>query len=213
MSLFVLNGWAAGPEIWDGCTFARDRIFSYLDQLDGLPERELENTDSAFLVGFSMGGSGALRLFLRHPEKIRGMVLVSATPRMMEDRESGWRGMSPRRIEALRLGTLMTIGDDPSPLYREDSLDRGLAYLRETDLRAALRETAAQAVRTGRRSLPVRIFQSERDGIVRPSNADFLNEIFPEATVVRVPGGEHSLPVTIPRQIDAAVSDMMDEMT
>jgi len=203
MSLFVLNGWAAKPDVWNACTFPRDRIFSYLEQLDGLPEHAVESSDSVVLVGFSMGGSSALRLYLKYPEKIRALVLVSATPRMMEEPETGWRGMSERRFAALKLGTQMAVRDDPSPLLSEFNLDRGLAYLRNTNLRADLRAAAVCP------DLPVCIVQSERDGIVRPNNADFLHEIFPRARVVRVPGGEHTLPVTIPQVIDAAVFDII----
>lgn len=57
--------------------------------------------------------------------------------------------------------------------------------------------------------IPVFIFQSERDGIVRPQNADYLAAVFPQAKVIRVPGNEHSLPVTIPGQIDEAVMSLL----
>lgn len=220
MKVLVFNGWAAGPEAWDLCTFPHDWVFDYLEQLDGLPETVLAETDGAILVGFSMGGSGALRMTLRYPEKIRGLVLVSATPRMMEDKGTGWRGMSERRLAALKLGTQLVFRNDPSPIYREDNLDRGLVYLRETDLRAELAARGGQETLDARRegrtgdvrreaNFPVRIFQSERDGIVRPNNADFLKTVFPQATVTMVPGAEHVLPVTVPEMIDAAVFDIM----
>ena len=107
----VLNGWAASAQAWSLCRFPRERIFSYLEQLDGEPERYLAEHDGKFmLVGWSMGGSGALRLACRFPERIAKLVLVAATPRMMEDRASGWRGMSPRRLEALRYGLEVTKG-------------------------------------------------------------------------------------------------------
>jgi len=203
MKVLVFNGWAAGPETWGLCTFPHDWVFSYLEQLDGVPERILDETDEAILVGFSMGGSGALRMLLRAPEKIRGLVLVSATPRMMEEKETGWQGLSTRRSAALKFGTELVFRNDPSPIYREDNLQRGLDYLREIDIRADLK---AWCARDGARAaFPVSIFQSERDGIVRPGNAAFLKEIFPQAALTMVPGGEHVLPVTVPEMIDAAV--------
>ena len=57
--------------------------------------------------------------------------------------------------------------------------------------------------------IPVRIFQSERDGIVRPNNAEFLKKVFPQAKVTMVPGNEHVLPITIPELIDKAVFDII----
>ena len=85
MRCLVFNGWAAGPETWALCTFPHDWVFDYVEQLDGLPEKVMEESDEVVLVGFSMGGSTALRMFLQYPEKVKGLVLVSATPRMMED--------------------------------------------------------------------------------------------------------------------------------
>ena len=201
MQVLVLNGWAAGPEAWDLCTFPHDWLFDYIEQLDGLPEKVLSESDGAILVGFSMGGSGALRMVLKYPEKIRGLVLVSATPRMMEEGE--WKGMGERRLAALKMGTQLVFRNDPSPLYREDNLDRGLDYLVTTDLRAALQNLHFS------QPFPVAIFQSERDGIVRPNNAAFLKRIFPHAEVTYVPGNEHVLPLTVPEMIDAAVFDII----
>lgn len=200
MKTLVFNGWAAGPETWTLCEFPHDWVFDYVEQLDGLPERVMEDSDEVVLVGFSMGGSTALRMWLEYPGKVKGLVLVSATPRMMEEKESGWKGMSERRLAALRLGTRMAFRDDPSPMYDERNMDRGLEYLRETDLREALLKSAH------RTEIPVIIFQSEHDGIVRPNNAEFLKRVFPQAVVTMVPGSEHVLPIAVPELIDASLN-------
>lgn len=212
MKVLVFNGWAAGPETWRLTTFEHDWVFDYIEQLDGVPEKVMAETDAALLVGFSMGGSSALRMLLAFPEKIKGLVLVSATPRMMEERdESGkivWKGLSERRLAALRLGTEMVFRDDPAPVYNLDQMARGLVYLRETDLRKPL---LALARARDLSAVPVRIFQSEKDGIVRPQNADWLQSVFPHAEVTRVTGGEHVLPITVPELIDAAVNEIKEE--
>lgn len=205
MKVLVFNGWAAGPETWALCTFPHDWVFNYLEQLDGLPERVLADADEALLVGFSMGGNAALRLLLRQPEKVCGLVLVSTSPFLMEDRAAGWKGLSERRLAALRLGTQLVFGNDPSPLYADANLERGLDYLQTSDLREPLRALPQSPAWPHVSRLPVAVFQSERDGIVRPANADFLQSVFPQAAVTWVPGHEHVLPVTIPDRIDAAV--------
>ena len=204
----VFNGWAAGPETWALCTFPHDWVFDYVEQLDGLPEKVMEESDRVVLVGFSMGGSTALRMLLKYTNTLGGLVLVSATPRMMEEKESGWKGMSERRLAALRLGTQMMFKDDPSPMYDERNMERGLEYLRNTDLREELLARGREPG-DGRRELPVWIFQSERDGIVRSSNAAFLKSVFPQAKVTMVPGNEHVLPITVPELIDEAVCDII----
>ena len=213
MKTFVLNGWAASERAWDLCAFPRNRVFSYIEQLDGLPEKAIAaEPDGVVLVGWSMGGSSALRLAAAFPEKVRGLVLVAATARMMRD--DGWAGMSDRRLAALELGLKMTHGEgffgvpegkpNPYMMDSEENLSRGLDYLRQTDLRAALAELKA----SGRFSCPVAIFQSERDGIVRAENAAYLKSIFPQASVTMVPGSEHALPILVPDQIAAATAAM-----
>ena len=210
MKVLVFNGWAAGPETWELCEFPRDWTFDYVEQLDGLPEKVMEESVEVVLVGFSMGGSTVLRMFLKHPEKVKGLVLISATPRMMED--ENWKGMSERRLEALRLGTKMLFKDDPSPMYDEKNMERGLDYLKTTDLRLQLLSISESGESAKRRNFPVWIFQSEKDGIVRPSNAEFLKRVFPQAKVTMIPGNEHVLPVTIPELIDGAVNDVLGTM-
>lgn len=215
MKTFVLNGWSASEEAWDLCAFPRDRVFSYVEQLEGLPEKAVEAEDEVVLVGWSMGGSAALRLAVAYPEKIKGLVLVAATARMMKD--DGWAGMSERRLAALEVGLKMTHGEgffgipdgkpNPYMLDEERNLARGLGYLRETDLRAALEELKS----SGRLKCPVAIFQSEHDGIVRAENAAYLKSIFPQASVTMVPGSEHALPIIIPEAIDSAVSVVLKE--
>ena len=171
----VLNGWAASPHAWDMCGFmgraAPDGrppvLYSYTDQLDGLPEKDIAQ-GRRVIVGWSRGGSTALRLACRNPERVAGLVLVAATPRMMAERETGWAGMSPIRIEALRRGLEITQGQGffgvpegrPSPylLDAPENLERGLEYLRETDVREDL-----EHVFGGGCGFPVYIFQSEHD--------------------------------------------------
>ena len=206
MKVLVFNGWAAGPETWALCAFPHDWVFDYVEQLDGLPETVMEESDEVVLVGFSMGGSTALRMWLKWPEKVKGMVLVSATPRMMEG--ENWKGMSERRLAALRLGTTMMFKDDPSPMYDERNMERGLEYLKTTDLREDLKLRAARP-ESAPYQIPVRIFQSEKDGIVRPNNAVFLKEVFPQAKVTMISGNEHVLPITVPELIDEAVFDII----
>lgn len=211
--VLVFNGWASSPQAWDLCTFARARLFSYVDQLAGEPEAYLAaHAPARFVfVGWSMGGSTALRLACRFPDRVAGLVLLAATPRMMADPETDWKGMTARRLSALEYGLRATQGagffgapegvPNPYMMDTDENLAAGLAYLRETDLRAAL---SSGAPRCG-----AYVFQSARDGIVRAENAAFLSRVFPQAVTEILPGAEHALPVTIPEKIDAAVAALL----
>lgn len=208
MKVLVFNGWAAGPEAWMLTTFPRDWTFSYIEELDGLPDEVMEDSDEVVLVGFSMGGSMALKTYLKYPEKVKGLVLVSATPCMIEKKDEGWAGMSERRFRAFAMGTELIFGDDPNPWYEPRQLERGLDYLIKTDLRSEL-ETLVRERPGLVSSIPVRIFHSERDGVVRPQNAAYLKSIFTQAKVTMVEGVEHVLPITIPERIDEAMEEVL----
>ena len=68
--VFVFNGWAASPHAWNLCRFmqacgrlgeatlpvaatsaALPRVFSYVEQLDGEPEKAMEGVERCVLVG------------------------------------------------------------------------------------------------------------------------------------------------------------------
>lgn len=213
MKIVVLNGWAASPRAWDLCKFSKSddiRIFSYLELLDGVASKYIADMKEPFvLVGWSMGGTWALGLAALHPQKIAGLVLVAATPRMMEDKSTNWRGMSERRLEAFLRGAEMMNGEPlfgvpegkPNP-YMADTvpnLRRGIVFLRDTDLRAQLEAKKDDL------KFPVHIFQSERDGVVKGDNIEWLKKIFPHANMTLVPGNEHALSIMIPGEIDEAV--------
>lgn len=210
MKTFVLNGWASSKEAWDLCLFERERIFTYTELLDGVAENVLEKEKEFVLVGWSMGGSFALKYAMKFPKKLKGLVLVAATPRMMRD--NNWEGMTPRRLAALEAGLKMTKGEgffgtvegrpNPYKMDSDENLARGLEYLKSTDLRLDLIDLLA----SGKVRCPVYIFQSENDGIVRASNARFLSTVFPHAELEMISGGEHALPVAIPEKIDVAVA-------
>ena len=212
-SVLVLNGWAASDAAWSLCGFRRDGVYSYRDHLDGATARAFDAAGSAILVGWSMGGSYALRMVLRDPGTVKGLVLVAATPRMMAD--SGWVGMTERRLAALDAGLRLTLcgggftqlpPDKPNPYAADtdENLARGLYYLRETDLRGELEARRGEIA-----SIPAFIFQSERDAVVRPHNAEYLASLFAKARLSMIPGAEHALPIFIPELIDDAVEALL----
>ena len=213
MRTYVLNGWAASLKAWSGCGFAFDRLYSYAEALDGEFERDLVADSSPVVaVGWSMGGSILLENVARHPQCFAGLVVVAASVRMMKDVD--WKGMSERRLAALRKGLDYSLAGgamfpvpEPNPSMddSEENLSRGLDYLRRVDCRAALLEASRRGEFD---SIEVKIFQSERDAVVGVHNARFIAEVFPRAELVAVEGAEHALPVTCAAEIGESVSSM-----
>lgn len=215
VKVITFNGWASSPHAWDLCP-EHDRLYTYLESLDKVPDREIAaEAGPLILIGWSMGGSVALQMASKFPEKVAGLVLVAASVRMMEEKETGWMGMSIRRLEAFKKGVEMTHGEGffgfpegkPNPYQADTSenLDRGLKYLEETDIREEVRDLAAKL---NKRNIPVFIFHSEKDGVVRPQSACFLRGVFPNAKVEMIEGSEHALPIMIPEKITAAVKEI-----
>ena len=151
----------------------------------------------------------------RHDDgHVAGLILLAVTPRMMEDKASGWKGMSQMRLEALKRGLEITHGQGlfgipeglPNPYMMDapENLENGLRYLQATDLRAELERTFAEGC-----NFPVYIFHSEYDGIVRSANAAYLKNVFKDAFVQIIPGSDHALPVRVPEAIDRTIETFM----
>ena len=96
--------------------------------------REAFGGEGFVLAGYSMGGRLALHLLSRHPEAVRGLVLVSAAPglRSPEDRAAR-REVDARRAEAIaedyaaflnRWYRMSLWGDLGEPLRQRLTLDR-----------------------------------------------------------------------------------------
>lgn len=120
----------------------------------------------AVWLGWSLGGQVALRTALDAPERVAGLIAVASTPRFLS--ASDWpHGMAPETLEAFAgelagdfrgtveqfLSLQVQGAPDARAQLRElraqvfrhgepshQALERGLAILRRTDLRAELRE-------------------------------------------------------------------------
>ena len=57
LPVFVLNGWASSTHAWDLCRFMRTRLFGYVEQLDGEPEKAME--PMFFLLPMGSGNKSA----------------------------------------------------------------------------------------------------------------------------------------------------------
>lgn len=209
-NVMVLNGWAASEAAWEKCEFRRERIYSYRDHLSGATQQAFDSMrGSVAIVAWSMGVSVALELALRNPSKIRALVLLAGTPCMMQ--APNWKGMSPRRMEALKIGLKWTLSgtDEEARAYEADTdenLDAGLAYLVRTDLRDKL-----MANRDKLAHIRVVIMQAARDPIVRMENAQFLESLFKNPYCEMLDIAQHALPLACAKNINWAIKNRLGD--
>jgi pimeloyl-[acyl-carrier protein] methyl ester esterase len=163
-----------------------------------------ESNSSHILVGWSLGGMIALSAAIAFPEKVSGVVLISSSARMVQDKE--YEGIRPRVLKAMRfrlktdkqglLNDFAAMGISPAKndLVRKyfvdtaleinnDKLSEGLSYLQSFDLRNRLADVR----------IPVNIVHGECDGIMNLTNARYLEENLLNADLVIVDGAGHFL--------------------
>ncbi len=167
----------------------------------------------AVWVGWSLGGALALRIAQRYPERVERLVLLATNPRFVAC--DNWPvAMSPTRFEDFADG----LGADPVATLRRfvalqflgetnsraaalsaqrlveaappsvAGLEAGLCWLREWDLRPALRELAT----------PVQAIFGGRDRVVPPAVANAIRALRPASRVLVVETAGHAPGLTHP---------------
>jgi pimeloyl-[acyl-carrier protein] methyl ester esterase len=224
--LVLLHGWGMNAAVWDEvaealagelhCTLidlpghgASPWEEGPIEGLAGWAQACLEAApERALWVGWSLGGSIALEAALTAPQRLRGLLLVTATPRFV--RGPSWPHAMPEETlvrfrDALGTGPQATLeqflclqvrGSDrarevlrslrrglarwppPSP----EALDAGLGLLREVDLRARL----------GGLRVPSLWLYGGRDTLVPRGGAESLAALLPAARVERIEGAAHA---------------------
>src|SRR6185436_1553149 len=96
--LLLLHGFTQTGASWDGVSRAlAGRYRAVAPDLGAGPwEAELDRLEALapaefVLAGYSMGGRLALALALRHPQRVRALVLVSASPGLADAEERAVR--------------------------------------------------------------------------------------------------------------------------
>ncbi len=167
------------------------------------------DADRFFVAGHSLGGAVALELALRHPERVRGLILIAtgahfpalaATPSLFllpvavapgkfRDLFLG-EGVS---AEALALARAAVAGCPP------DIIRADISAAKAFDARAALPRVRCPAL----------ILCGTEDHITPPRYAAWLKEGLPDAHVVLIRGAGHMLPLERPEQVNAALATFL----
>lgn len=237
--LVLLHGWAMTRRVWDAVIPGLEAAFRVhnlalpgyddvdpaADRYPAMSGREIldqwsDNLSAgvppgALWIGWSLGALVVMNALRRAPARVRGAVLVSATPRFIRagDWDAGvepdvmrgfYEGMRTNDDRTLRRFVLLQ-ADDRSAIRTlsgcvaggdvdKRALEAGLRVLEEVDLRAELPDINA----------PVRVVHGAGDRIVPPAAGAHLAERLPNAGLVTLDAG-HAPFVECPRAFTEAV--------
>lgn len=243
ITLGALHGWAmhsglfkdladALPEVdWRGIDLPGhgwNRDNPWPDDPDSLVGGLIEELpEGSWLMGWSLGGLLAIQAALKYPERITGLVLVSATPCFIA-REHWPDGVEAGLLKAMAL----ELAADPEVVvnrflaleihgsaHPRDELKRlkslalahglpdkaallaGLKQLAETDLSASLPEIQC----------PVLLLGGRRDKLVPWASLEHSHRLLPNSRLVRVPGAAHAPFLTDAAAVADAISGFLHE--
>ncbi|WP_051935647.1 alpha/beta hydrolase [Deinococcus sp. YIM 77859] len=158
----------------------------------------------AFVVGLSMGGMVAQHLALRHPELVRGLVLVATTPGGAASTPATERGRAalflPADMEpqerARQALTLMT--HEGFPEAHPEALDGAAANAARHPMGAESFKRQFRAIRAhdtsaelGQITVPTLVLHGERDDLIPLPNAERLARGIPGAELRVYPATGH----------------------
>jgi 2-succinyl-6-hydroxy-2,4-cyclohexadiene-1-carboxylate synthase len=220
--LLLLHGFTQTGASWDGVRRALGSRYRALapDLGAGPWEAELDRLEPLpVLAGYSMGGRLALALALRHPERVRALVLVSASPGLADEAERAARRAADEtlaaRIEAVGVETFAREWA-AQPLFAGQS-DEVAALAHEDRLRRSAAEHAAQLRglgtgvmpplwdRLGELAMPVTLVVGERDAKF-VAIAERMAERLPSGAVEVVAGAGHAVPLEEPAAVAEAIA-------
>ena len=176
---------------------------------------------SAHVYGVSMGGMIAQEMALRHPERVRALVLgcTSPCPMAMPPSEKAVRDMTeaaelPIR-EAFERTAWMGYSDAYFAAHRDDlwlraQVEAGL----QSPLEAWRRQYAAASSfdareRAAQIGAPTLVMTGDEDPLIRAENSRFLAERIPGAELVVFPGGRHAFNVEFEEESNSAVLEFV----
>jgi pimeloyl-ACP methyl ester carboxylesterase len=190
--------------------------------------------DRAHVLGLSMGGMIAQELVLRHPHRVRGLVLAATFPEpdvaTEEQRKVLFTQMGGSITEAGEMRIDITAMNPMlffqhmlplvfSPAFIQTELPK-LIQLFSGSLQYGFSIEAImgqmQAImahkatdRLAHIAAPTLVLTGDADRLISPANSDVLAERIPGAKLVRLPGGTHGFNFEMPDVFNRAVLDFL----
>ncbi len=175
-------------------------VLGLLDQL---------GVHSAYFVGLSGGALLALRLALEHPERLKGLVMISGSAYTdTHTRSVVLRWMETYTTEGVDAFGLRLLKDLYYPDWIEahlDFADQVREHLKHEDMVPASRWAQAMSTfdeksRIASIKMPTLIIQAMDDQIVDPSHGRILRQSIPGAQIRILPETGHMIPLERPQE-------------
>lgn len=201
--------------------------FSYVEDIGTLLDHL--QVRRAFLVGSSMGGARAVDFALTYPERVSGMLLAAPglsggleppfTPEEQaafeyDERKSteiakAWSGGDKARAVDL-LGELWcsALAGSERELFRRMVEENSAEVFEDRSARLAENERPA-FTRLAEVKAPTVVLVGDRDNPSSPVFAQRVASAIPNAKLVTVPGADHLVNLSRPREFDAALHSML----
>lgn len=197
----------------------------HLDSI--VAELSAQFSEPLAVFGWSLGGQIAIRWVQRHPQQIKRLVLVASTPCFVQ--RPDWPcamaastlaefsvALQADYVQTLRRFVALQLrGSEHERELLDDvrqrlfgrgqpsvaALQHGLGILRDTDLRAQLKEITHKTL----------VIAGERDKLTPPAASTFLAQALPDARLVKIAGAAHAPFLSHPDIFVKHVTDFMYE--
>jgi 3-oxoadipate enol-lactonase len=176
---------------------------AYAEDLSALIQ-ELELRDVA-LVAQSMGGWTCLEYTLRHPDKVRGLVMASTSgavdfSQLKNPEVDEWSRRSPAELGRMQSRGIHPAGGERmareqpalAQLYGQISELASPSFREEVRVRIRSQRTASPQV-LEKLAMPVLFVTGDEDWVFPPAAGPALARLAPKGSAVRVPAAGHSV--------------------